>query len=365
MASVQTNKRTSESKYVTVMADGADGSPDVDISFREPLLSRPSDHYMVGVDNLTVNLNHLPMLEMNADEVVFELGRFTDNNIAARFFDPLAGTTPLQQLAGGGGELVTDVFVAAEQFKILANYQNIQQLVLALQEFFASVNERIQGGPDANGFPNVGVVVQNDAAAVPPGPGPFTAAIVAADKLTSHIQCVLSPSGQLRLVGTRAFWSQYFIRIPLAKHQYMLEGKKTAAVYDGPVKIREAFKYLALDDDGAVFDPISCDVLDAVAPARILFLELPLAQRHERGHIENPTTLAHLAHRATVKQGVFGASLLSSAEPNRHGNGLFPADREQPVGRSQQGEPRLYRRPVDVELTVPAVCPEYRYQFGV
>ena len=315
MASVQTNKRTSESKYVTVMADGADGSPDVDISFREPLLSRPSDHYMVGVDNLTVNLNHLPMLEMNADEVVFELGRFT-TNAAATHFDPLAGTTPLQQLAGGAGELVTDVFVAAEQFKILANYQNIQQLVLALQEFFASVNERIQAGPDVlGGFPNVGVVVQNDGAA--PVPGPFTAAIVAADKLTTHIQCVLSPSGQLRLIGSRAFWSNYFIRIPLAKHQYMLEGKKTAAVYDGPAKIREAFKYLALDADGAVFDPISCDVLDAVAPAQILFVNTapagyPVA--HNRGIIGTPATLANLAYRTTLKQGVFGASLLGSAE---------------------------------------------------
>ena len=161
---------------MTVMADGADGTPDVDISFREPLLSRPSDHYMVGVDNLTVNLNHLPMLEMNADEVVFELGRFT-TNAAATHFDPLAGTTPLQQLAGGGGELVTDVFVAAEQFKILANYQNIQQLVLALQEFFASVNERIQGGPDAvTGFPVAGLIAPN---------APFTDPIVAPQRPTS------------------------------------------------------------------------------------------------------------------------------------------------------------------------------------
>ena len=48
MASVVQNKRTSESKFVSIFSDGSDGKPDVDIGFREPLLSRPSDHYMVG-----------------------------------------------------------------------------------------------------------------------------------------------------------------------------------------------------------------------------------------------------------------------------------------------------------------------------
>ena len=65
MSTVVQNKRTSESKYVSIFNDGGDGTPDVDISFREPLLSRPSDHFLVGVDNLTVNLNNLSMIEMN------------------------------------------------------------------------------------------------------------------------------------------------------------------------------------------------------------------------------------------------------------------------------------------------------------
>jgi hypothetical protein len=83
MASVVQNKRTSESKYVTIFSDGSDGSPDVDISFREPLLSRPSDHFMVGVDNLTVNMNSLSMIEKNnseahdPDDFIFQIGRLT------------------------------------------------------------------------------------------------------------------------------------------------------------------------------------------------------------------------------------------------------------------------------------------------
>ena len=38
MSTVVQNKRTSESKYVSIFNDGGDGTPDVDISFREPLL---------------------------------------------------------------------------------------------------------------------------------------------------------------------------------------------------------------------------------------------------------------------------------------------------------------------------------------
>ena len=45
------NKRTTESKYVSCFADH---QPDVDITFRDVLLSRPTDHYLVGVDNLSV-----------------------------------------------------------------------------------------------------------------------------------------------------------------------------------------------------------------------------------------------------------------------------------------------------------------------
>ena len=58
MASV--NKRTTESKYVSCFADS---TPDVDITFRDVLLSRPTNHYLVGVDNFTLTSTSLSMLE--------------------------------------------------------------------------------------------------------------------------------------------------------------------------------------------------------------------------------------------------------------------------------------------------------------
>ena len=53
------NKRTTDSRYVSVFADS---TPDVDITFMIPFLARPSDHYLVGVDNLTISLSALGLL---------------------------------------------------------------------------------------------------------------------------------------------------------------------------------------------------------------------------------------------------------------------------------------------------------------
>ena len=41
-------KRTPESKYVSLFADSR---PDIDVTFRDPLLVRPTSQYMVGIDN--------------------------------------------------------------------------------------------------------------------------------------------------------------------------------------------------------------------------------------------------------------------------------------------------------------------------
>ena len=54
------NKRGSDSRFVSVFADN---TPDVDITFMVPFLSRPTDHYLVGVDNLTISLSALGLLE--------------------------------------------------------------------------------------------------------------------------------------------------------------------------------------------------------------------------------------------------------------------------------------------------------------
>ena len=59
------NKVQTDSRFVSVFADN---TPDVDITFMIPFLQRPTDHYLVGVDNLTISLSALGLLEDNLTE---------------------------------------------------------------------------------------------------------------------------------------------------------------------------------------------------------------------------------------------------------------------------------------------------------
>ena len=63
-------------KYVSAFVSG---SSQVDMSFRNPVLSKSSDHYKVGIDELTVNLGNLSMLEYGVDDVLFRILRRGNN----------------------------------------------------------------------------------------------------------------------------------------------------------------------------------------------------------------------------------------------------------------------------------------------
>ena len=56
-------QRPHDDKYVSVFQSG-DAS--VDLTFRSPILSESADHFTVGVDELTVSLGSLSMLEYSA-----------------------------------------------------------------------------------------------------------------------------------------------------------------------------------------------------------------------------------------------------------------------------------------------------------
>ena len=60
---VEVNKRDIDTKFITLFADSR---PDVDITFKDPVLTKSTNNYLVGVDNLTVCSTALSMI----DEVV-------------------------------------------------------------------------------------------------------------------------------------------------------------------------------------------------------------------------------------------------------------------------------------------------------
>ena len=45
----------------------------MDMSFRNPLLPKSADHFKVGIDELTVNLGNLSMLEYGTNDVLFRV----------------------------------------------------------------------------------------------------------------------------------------------------------------------------------------------------------------------------------------------------------------------------------------------------
>ena len=65
-------QRTHSDKYVTAFVSGENN---VDMSFRNPVLQKSADHFRVGIDELTVNLSALSMLEKESDDVLFRVIR--------------------------------------------------------------------------------------------------------------------------------------------------------------------------------------------------------------------------------------------------------------------------------------------------
>ena len=261
MASVTQNKRTSESKYVSIFNDGSDGSTDVDVTFREPLLSRPSDHFLVGVDNLTVNMNNLSMIETNnpadPDDFIFQIGRLsgrTNISVADLNTEVAAGigTNPQNY------NLTSYIFPENYKFRITTTTQNIQQLAYYLNSHFDYVNELfvlqgveealVLGGRDGNNVNDAARKIQPQYAAAVGG--------AATDDLGGvrfpgkHIRCDLTGDGRLRIRGSRMFWATHFILFKNPEYMYMFSGKRryTAA---GTENFNES--QYSLDLNGNVF----------------------------------------------------------------------------------------------------------------
>ena len=296
MSGVVQNKRTSESKFVSVMADA---QPDVDISFREPLLSRPSDHYLVGVDNLTLNMNSLPMIDLE-DDATYVIRVVRHSGVSAQdYFDDTAGTTMAVQIAGAAGELRGNVYRAGESFELEQNFQNIQQFVWALQEFAEKINTIFTADIATHivGY-NVAVGV---AAPVPLVPY-ISEDAAAADKLVKHLEFQLQTDGRLRVIGTRAFWANCFLMIEKPQHQYALQGRRTTStVADGAMQI-------AMNDGNQSYDPI------LLQNATHVLFEDQGVLGFTAANISNATTPAHLAYRNTKLQYILGANLWSTLD---------------------------------------------------
>ena len=261
MSSVVANKRTSESKFVSVFADSR---PDVDITFKDALLSRPSNHFVVGVDNFGISLGSLPMCDP-ADQVagfyIIRLGRQRRPTAAATYFsaalqaDSAAAAAAVAAAPGDGGlvaaaaaaaqaaaDNVTASTVApnsvfppneAEFVDLRIPFQNVQQFLRSLQEWAAYISTLLMADipfGDQIGHHYVGYTKKDEDD----------------DDEFRHFSVRLGTDGRLRLIGSKAFWANFFISIQKPKYQYALEGKKTSD--NKPM-------YIALDGVGKPYNP--------------------------------------------------------------------------------------------------------------
>ena len=193
------NKATSDSRFVSVFADS---TPDVDITFMVPFLQRPTDHYMVGVDNLTISLSALGLLEDNLTEpggdagkdIMFQIMKKMKTNNAPSVDRAKADFEFTPQNLDHGK------FRTSRGTTILS----LNEFMIQLDGFGANISQVIEKGlaqgnngyiwTYATGANGVGVQEK-------------------------HLGFYLTPDGRLAIIGSKVFWSQFFIWFPNKKYR--------------------------------------------------------------------------------------------------------------------------------------------------
>ena len=198
------NKVKTDSRFVSVFADD---TPDVDITFMIPFLQRPTDHYLVGVDNLTISLSALGLLEDNLTEpdpkdIILQV-------IAKRKTNAEAPSTNRAK-----GEFVVQInddlkFRTSRGTTILS----LNEFMIQLDGFGSDVSAHIEKGLD-EGAGNAEYIWAY-------APGDNT--VVATNQLISkHLGFYLTPDGRLAIVGSKYFWGNFIIWFPNKKYRRII-----------------------------------------------------------------------------------------------------------------------------------------------
>jgi len=215
------HKKQTESKYVSCFADSR---PDVDITFRDVLLSRPTDHYLVGIDNFSMTNTSLSMIE--PQEGNFDALIRIVRNPASGYLDANAAPTSeaaLDELfAGAGPELLSTLYIVPItgthnydlSIKSSEVFLNLAQLSSRLAQLASDVNNFMHDNLAGGTFQNGGYSNENDGL-VPGAPG----------TIPTQLTFTLSQDCRLMISGSPAFWNCFSIEVPSIQNQYGLYGK--------------------------------------------------------------------------------------------------------------------------------------------
>ena len=213
-----THQKNSESKYVTCFADSR---PDVDITFRDVLLGRPTDHYLVGVDNFSMTNTSLSMLEpMTGDSEVFI--RCTRRLKPLQNTDAALNLDELNMHFGLGGAV--DLSAYQDNFDPYRLSVSSQESILSMQQLLERLN---QMGADVTRYMNDGRISFDAGAAAA---DQTRAAALESDGYKpdgytgKHLQFSMTLDGGLRISGSRAFWANFVLEVPATQNQFALYG---------------------------------------------------------------------------------------------------------------------------------------------
>jgi hypothetical protein len=199
MTTRQPIETAADSRYLTVFSDGIAKSDITLKNSQTGLLPKSSKMYEVGIDDLSLSLNGLSMLERSLSEpVVFEVLR-------------LHYDVTIQVGAPGTWALFPTDFRLNNprdyQFRNdLETFTTYSQILHRLADIGDKISEFINAGFIAGAagdyeFPNCAAFVD------PAQPAP------------QHLAFKLHSSGRLQIYGSRTFWSYFCLHIPSKRYQ--------------------------------------------------------------------------------------------------------------------------------------------------
>jgi hypothetical protein len=219
MTAASVNKRTTETKFVTCFADAR---PDVDITFRDVLLSRPTDHYLVGIDNFSMTCTGLSMIEPLSGDYA-PLIRIV-KNMAVDAYAPAAAGPPTTDtganLDAAGFQANAHALDYMRVTNVGHNFEILTtEVQLSMQQLMHRLNDL---GSSVNLFLNSGLA----AAGANPAFGGEYGYTAAPDEKTEHLRFDVRSDGRLEVRGTRAFWGCFSIEVPSPQYQFGFWGDR-------------------------------------------------------------------------------------------------------------------------------------------
>ena len=189
-------QREHTDKYVSCFASG---NPAVDLTFKNPILQKSADHFKVGVDDLTVNLGSLSMLEYGVGDVVFRIiRRGLDNE-----FDP-----NFLMVDGPVGDLAK--WRTAFSFSVDRIYNTLQEVLSRFEEIGQAVSTYIR----TYGLQNHGA----------PGgePPDIWSLVINAGTDADYLNIQATANGQIAFHGNDVFWANFVVEVPMEKYRQIL-----------------------------------------------------------------------------------------------------------------------------------------------